>query len=187
MVAAASDLICDALVRSTLRHLRIAGTAATPAVIFQQQQQCLNHRGDGNDLVLGSCTGDTASWKQGTFIENTKDPEGGKQRVPTLVGGAQGLCIHLRHHDKNGTCDGNPAINLPVMQKCAHGNAFRFTHVSAQGGEVQNLNCGNWGQSGACLVSTPHGTWRVSAASPKRTMHVSRNVIGMTSIYLLLF
>ena len=159
-----------------------------PVVSFKQGEHCLEH-GHGPDaadnhelqettLLLGPCGVKTAEWTRGNFKENTDDPHGAKQPVPTLVGVVQGWCVHVDHHDKNGTCDGTPATNVPTMQQCAHGNAFSYKDLSPAGGELRNLNCeANWGSAGACLVSTATGAvvaGDCGGAAATWTLHIQK-------------
>ena len=37
------------------------------------------------------------------------------------------------------------------MGSCEHGD---YTHAEGEGGRLHNLNCPNWGDAGACLVSS---------------------------------
>jgi hypothetical protein len=68
---------------------------------------------------------------------------------PAVLRHAKLPCIHVDHHDKNNTCDDAPSTNLPSVQECGHGNAFAFANST-----IQNQNCPNWGEGGACLAST---------------------------------
>jgi len=124
-------------------------------VRFAQGSLCLVHtgtvgsiRGDSfGALTLGSCGTAAAEWKLGHASSGTEGT------VPVITSADPALlsktplpCLHIDRHDKNGTCDGTPSTNRPVVQKCAHGNDFTFSS-----GMLRNNNCNNWGNA-TCLV-----------------------------------